>query len=78
VEKQLGAGKDLAKGMGGMDRKDGVGQGSLGVWFARKLSSESFVSRGEQSRNLVYRAPADGRDVQTRWPSTVWTSLAIC
>jgi hypothetical protein len=48
VEKQLGAGKDLAKGMGGMDRKDEVGQGSLGVWFARKLSSESVASRGGQ------------------------------
>ena len=41
VEKQLETGKELAKSMGGMDRADGVGQGSLGVWFSRKLSRES-------------------------------------
>lgn len=41
VEKQLETGKELAKSMGGMDRPDGVGHGSLGVWFSRKLSSKS-------------------------------------
>jgi hypothetical protein len=43
VEKQLETGKELAKSMGGIDRSDGVGQGSLGVWFSRKLSSEYLV-----------------------------------
>jgi hypothetical protein len=42
VEKQLGTGLELARSMGGIDRVDGVGQGSLGVWFAHKLSSESI------------------------------------
>jgi hypothetical protein len=40
VEKQLETGKELAKSMGGMDREDGVGHGSLGVWFSKKMSRE--------------------------------------
>ena len=42
VEKQLDTGKELAKCMGGLDREDGVGHGSLGVWFSKKMSRECF------------------------------------
>ena len=43
VEKQLETGKELARSMGGMDREDGVGHGSLGVWFSKKMSRESLL-----------------------------------
>jgi hypothetical protein len=59
VEKQLETGKELAKSMGGMDREDGVGHGSLGVWFSKKMSRESV--------HLIAWNWADGRDVQTFW-----------
>ena len=48
VEKQLETGKELAKSMGGMDRSDGVGHGSLGVWFSRKLSSGCYSQYSTQ------------------------------
>jgi hypothetical protein len=69
VEKQLETGKELAKSMGGMDRVDGVGHGSLGVWFSRKLSSESplLLCHLESSAR-----GADGRDVQTIWTRGVY------
>lgn len=41
VAEQLERGRALAKGMGGLDGPEGVGNGALGVWFAHKLSSES-------------------------------------
>jgi hypothetical protein len=59
VEKQLETGKELAKSMGGVDREDGVGHGSLGVWFSKKMSRESV--------HLIAWNWADGRDVQTFW-----------
>ena len=55
VEKQLETGKELTRSMGGMDREDGVGHGSLGVWFSKKLSRRSFFT--------TTWGRADGRDV---------------
>jgi hypothetical protein len=38
----LETGRDVARLMGGKDRSDGVGQVSLGVWFAYKLKGGSI------------------------------------
>lgn len=40
---QLEAGRDIAASMGGVERSDGVGQGSLGMWYATRLYSESSM-----------------------------------
>lgn len=43
--KQLETGRAIAKSMGGKDREDGVGQASLGQFFAVKLKSELVITR---------------------------------
>lgn len=40
VISQLETGRNLAESMGGLDRADRVGQGSLGMWYATRLYSE--------------------------------------
>jgi hypothetical protein len=50
VRSQLETGRDIARLMGGKDREDGVGQVSLGIWFAYKLKGE-LVSDIADCRN---------------------------
>ncbi|WVW79689.1 hypothetical protein I302_101659 [Kwoniella bestiolae CBS 10118] len=47
--RQLEAGKEVAKLMGGKDRADGVGQVLLGLWFAYRLK-EYYRQEGDQER----------------------------
>lgn len=42
VLSQLETGRDIAASMGGLERADRVGQGSLGMWYATRLYSECY------------------------------------
>lgn len=38
--RQLGTGAHVSKLLGGVERKDKIGQATLGLWYARKLQGE--------------------------------------